>query len=348
MNETDNRKDKENEVASDVEPICLAGGSLCQNSEWPKPTLIDGTSNSTTINSRDWESGLYAGLMLSLDKYKERLKEERAYKLNARPREIDIRIIDQEYVGDDRMDNAIAYLFERHNLIELKDPYEELDIDVVWTGISYAAQYKGQGYDDVIKKSGVDIIPMKDVTITFLRVSKPRDLFKQMKNNGYGIEEKFPGVYYITGIADIKIQVVVGRELEGEEFVPIRIQKKNAADEDVRTFLKLIEGLKDIHTKNLADSVMQISISENEGLYNRLLQEDPGMCKALRELMNDQIEKEKSEAVNEAVNNNNEYIARKMIEIGDPLDKISKVTSVTIERLEELSNMLVGTTEIRG
>ncbi len=215
-----------------------------------------------TTGSRDWESGLYAGLMLSLDKYKNRLKEERAYKLNAKPREIDIRIIDQDYDGDDRMDNAIAYLFERHNLIELKDPYEDLDIDVVWTGISYAAQYNGSGYDDTIKKSGVDIIPMKDVTLTFLRVGKPIKLFKLMVKSGYGIEEKFSGVYYITGIADIKMQVVVGRELKGEEFVPIRVQKKNAADGDVRAFVKTIEGLKDKHTKNLADSVMQISITK--------------------------------------------------------------------------------------
>ncbi len=148
------------------------------------------------------------------------------------------------------------------------------------------------------------------------------------------------------------MQVVVGRELEGEEFVPIRIQKKNAADEDVRTFLKLIEGLKDIHTKNLADSVMQISISENEGLYNRLLQEDPGMCKALRELMNDQIEKEKSEAVREAVSSTasatQEDIARKMIEKKKPFEEIFEFTSVPIDRLKELSSMLAGTTSAQG
>ena len=310
------------------------------NDEIPHDESLNGSAS----NSRDWESGLYAGLMLSLDKYKDRLKEERGFKLNAKPREIDIRIIDQEYDGDDRMDNDIAYIFEKHILIELKDPYEELDIDVVWTGISYAAQYKGSGYDDTIKKSGVDIIPMKDVTLTFLRVSKPRDLFKLMESSGYGVEEKFPGVYYVTGIADIKMQVVVGRELKGEEFIPIRIQKKNAADEDVRAFVKLIEGLKDKHTKTLADSVMQISITENKGLYDRLLEEDPGMCEALRELMNDRIEKEKSEAVNAK----QEDIAKKMIEIGDSLDKISKVTSVPIDRLEEISSMLAETAAATG
>ena len=63
--------------------------------------------------------------------------------------------------------------------------------------------------------------------------------------------------------------------------------------------------------------------------------------------MDDQIEKEKREAVSvavtEAVSNNNEDIAKKMIEIGDPLEKISIVTSVTMDRLKELSKMPAGT-----
>ena len=57
------------------------------------------------------------------------------------------------------------------------------------------------------------------------------------------------------------------------------------------------------------------------------------------EIYKDEIEAEK----NEAVNNNSEEIAKRMIEIGDPLDKIAKVTSVTIERLKELAKMLAGT-----
>ena len=89
--------------------------------------------------NRDWETASYAGLMFSLSEYKDRLEEQRAFKLNSKPREIDVRIIDKKYDEDDRMDNAIAYLFEKHNIIELKNPYEKLNIDVVWKGISYAA-----------------------------------------------------------------------------------------------------------------------------------------------------------------------------------------------------------------
>ena len=85
-----------------------------------------------TNERRDWETATYAGLIFALRKYRARLREQRHFVLNSKPREIDVRIIDQEYTGTDHMDNAIANFFEKHNLFELKDPYEALNIDFVW------------------------------------------------------------------------------------------------------------------------------------------------------------------------------------------------------------------------
>ena len=296
---------------------------------------------------RDWETASFAGLMFSLSEYKDRLEEQRAFKLNSKPREIDVRIIDKKYDEDDRMDNAIGYLFEKHNIIELKNPYEKLNIDVVWKGISYAAQYKSKGYDDTTKEKGVNVIPMKDVTLTFLRIVKPEELFDLMRAYGYGVEEKFPGVYYIAGMADIKMQVVVGSELEGDEFVSLRIQRKNASEEDIRVFTRMVEKLPDKYELELASVIADISMSENRKLIERLKKEDPNMRGVVFEIFKDEIEADKNEAVTTATTNTQEDIAKKMIEIGDPLDKIAKVTSVTMERLKELAKMLSGT-PVRG
>lgn len=85
--------------------------------------------------------------------------------------------------------------------------------------------------------------------------------------------------------------------------------------------------------------IADICLSENRRFFEQLKKEDPDMSKVFCEIYKDEIEAEK----NEAVNNNSEEIAKRMIEIGDPLDKIAKVTSVTIERLKELAKMLAGT-----
>ena len=151
---------------------------------------------------------------------------------------IDVRIIDQSAHAD-RINNAIAHFFERHSLIELKNPREQLNIDVLWKGISYATKYKSSSYDDITKKSGMDIKPMSDITLTFLRITKPEKLLSYLENHGFSLSQKFAGVYYVSGVAELKIQIVVGAELEGDEFVPLRVQKENAAGDDIRKFIEM-------------------------------------------------------------------------------------------------------------
>ena len=226
--------------------------------------------------------------MFSVRKYKDRLSETHGVKLNSKTREIDVRIIDKKATRSSqnemtrtdreteetgRIDNAIAYFFERHNLIELKNPKEKLNVDVFWKGISYAAQYKSSGYDNTTNEYGVNIKPMSDITLTFLRITKPEKLLAYLSAHGYSISQKFAGVYYVSGIAELKIQIVVGSELEGDEFIPLRVQKENASEEDIRKFVEMCGELTEQADKDMAYTVMQISNSNNEEAYNRILEE---------------------------------------------------------------------------
>ena len=272
--------------------------------------------------------------MFSIRDYKDRLSETRGIKLNSKSREIDVRIIDKhasaatskpeetaertertvaESAGEEtaldknvcgRINNAIAYFFERHNLIELKKPRENLNIDVFWKGISYAAQYKSRGYDDVSNEYGVNIRQMSDITLTFLRVTKPEKLLSYLLDHGYSISQQFPGVYYISGIAELKIQIVVGCELEGDEFIPLRVQKENASEEDIRKFIEICGGLTEQADKDMAENVMQISIANNQETYRKIVEETK-MSKALEVLMADKLaareEEGRAEGRNEGI-----------------------------------------------
>ena len=265
----------------------------------------------------DRETPLYAGLILSLHKYKRRLKENRNFKLNTNPREIDVRIIDQLSGEAERMDNAIAYLFERHNIIELKNPNEPLNIDVIWKGISYAAQYKSRGIDDASedKAQKVNAIPMEDITLTFLRLSKPEALFNELIQSGYKIEKKFPGVYYLSGLADIKMQIVVGRELEGDDFLPLRVQRKNLDEKDAAGFIKSVDKFLKEYDKKLFEAIFQISIKDNRPLYDKLRKEREGMCNELWDFMKDEIDAAIQNAVQEAQKRSEADTAKKFAAI---------------------------------
>ena len=241
----------------------------------------------TAIKDKDWETASFAALMFSIRDYKDRLSETHGVKLNSRSREIDVWIIDQS-TQTNRINNAIAYFFERHNLIELKNPKENLNIDVFWKGISYAAQYKSSGYDDTTKQSGVNIKPMSDITLTFLRITKPEKLLSYLETHGFSLSQKFAGVYYVSEIVELKIQIVVGSELEGGEFVPLRVQKENAREEDTRKFIEMCSELIEQAEKDMADTIIQISISNNEKTYEKL-KEETDMSQALEKLMGDRI-----------------------------------------------------------
>ena len=303
-----------------------------------KASMNDGNNNKGSGGSHntDWETPNFAALMFALHKYKDRFSEQHGLTLNSATREIDVRIIDKwrgkqtlqlnqiapngtdhqnnannadsqnnqigsDGVAADRIDNAIAHIFETHNLFELKNPGEKLNIDTVWKGISYAAQYKSDGKNDFTGEQGVNVKLMSDITLTFMRVVKPVELFKYMKTLGYRVERKFPGVYYIFGMADIKMQIVVGSELEGDEFVPIRVQNKNASEEDIRKCIEMCEALKKENKPyymEMARAVMQVSIENNRETYDRILED---IMNALEDLMKDRIAIKERESFDKGV-----------------------------------------------
>ncbi len=178
-------------------------------------------------NFTDRESGTYAGLMLSLHDYRDRLEVHTGFKLNRKPRELDCLMIDRLDDGEE-MDNDIARFFRKHNIIELKNPAETLNIGVVWKAVSYAAQYISQ---NLKSNESAD-----DVTVSIIRASKPRKSFRQMSDRGYRISNDYPGIYYIYDVADVRMQIVVTSELKGDEFAALKIQKNRIDEDDLRIF----------------------------------------------------------------------------------------------------------------
>ncbi|MBR2214952.1 MAG: hypothetical protein IJ849_04220 [Selenomonadaceae bacterium] len=279
----------------------------------------------------DKESPTYAGLMLSLRAFRGRLVEKRHFVLNTKPREIDVRIIDNLSPEAGRMDNDIAYMFERHNLVELKNPNEPLNIDTFWKGISYAAQYKSCGYDDTLQKQGVNAIPAKDVTFTFLRLSKPQALLtKDLPTDGFSVTKKFPGVYYVTGLPSIKMQIVVGKELVGDAFVPIRAQKENSARADAEKLVAMManteQGTKD---RELIEAVVRASAGANKQLYEKMRGELTGVYNALREIMKDDLEAAARNATQSVIDDAVSYMQQKGYEDAEIADFTNYLKSKT-------------------
>ena len=129
------------------------------------------------------------------------------------------------------------------------------------------------------------------------------------------------------------MQIVVGKELKGDEFVTLRVQGSNANEEDIKQFIRLAGLLKDSDEKDAYDEIMQISMTENEEAYNSLKEDDGNMCEALERLMEDVIVARENAKVT-AVSEKN---ATLMLMDSEPLSKIKKYTGVSESRIRELA-----------
>ena len=238
-----------------------------------------------------WHPGFYSAAELELHSDKDVLSFQREYNLSKEPLRMDLLIIKK--LADVRIENEIGRIFKRYNVVEYKSPEDGLSIDDYYKTIGYACLYKGFG-------DTVDQIPAQELTVSIFRESCPRELLKALKKAGLWVEERFPGIYYIQGNVLFDTQIVVTGQLSGETHSGLRILSKNAREEDVRAFIQKASLLTKPGDRDNVEAVLQVSISANGKVYDEV-RRDFGMCEALRELMREEIEEEKTKSRENAI-----------------------------------------------
>jgi flagellar biosynthesis/type III secretory pathway protein FliH len=111
---------------------------------------------------------------------------------------------------------------------------------------------------------------------------------KELKRRGAAIEEKFPGVYYVTGLTVFDTQVVVTGQLSRERHSSLRILSRRAQEEDIRRFLDESAELTTPGDRENVSAVMEVSVPANQPVYGNF-KEDMRMCEALQKLFEEEI-----------------------------------------------------------
>lgn len=225
-----------------------------------------------------WHSAFCGATELELKQNKADLEFETEHILNKEPIKMDMLIIKKQ--PDVTIKNEIGRIFRGHNVVEFKGSGDDLSIDVYHKVVAYACLYKSMGRH-------IDERPAKDITVTMIREAYPRELFKLLEDADICSEEKFPGIYYLTGNVMFPTQIIVTRQLS-DEHASLRILSKQAHEEDVRRFIQEARIATEPGDLQNIDAVLQVSVSANEVLYRRV-REDHVMCQALEDLMQDKI-----------------------------------------------------------
>ena len=227
-----------------------------------------------------WHPAFCAAAGLEFHEDIERLELKPEYNLSKEPIRIDLLIIKEGSTG--QIKNEIGHIMRTYNVIEYKSPEDALTIDDFYKTIGYACLYKGYG-------EYVDAVPINELTISIFREARPEKMFLTLQRYGHKIEERYPGIYYVTEYLPIPAQIIVTQELEPGEHRSLKILSNHAKKEDVEEFLRKAEGMNTPRDRQNVEAVLQVSVKANDELY-REIRRDANMCDALRELMKDDLE----------------------------------------------------------
>ena len=272
-----------------------------------------------------WHPGFYGAMHLELRENKDDLEFEEEVILNMLPLRVDMLVVKKKY--DCEIQNEIGKIFEKHNLIEYKSPCDSLNFDVFLKGIAYAYLYKSN-------EAHVDDIQLDEVTLSFIRETKPVKLFKTLRKERFTIEERYPGVYYIIKERHIKIQIIVSRELSDENHIWLNALSDKMKVTQVASFLKTSQELVNLDDKNYADSIWDIVVSVNQQTIKKL-REDENMCKGLAELMKPEMDEEFDNGFNNGFNNGSMCSFKNMIKEGMSRELAQKYAGLSDELVEK-------------
>jgi hypothetical protein len=267
----------------------LGKGNSCRNKKIGGDVL--GNTNQEYSDKIKWHPGFYGAAELEFRKNKDDLEFEREYNLSKEPLRTDLLIVKKH--ADVQIENEIGRIFKRFNIIEYKSPDDGMSIDDYYKTVGYACLYKGLG-------ETVNAIPADELTVSMFRETYPRELLAQLRKQGAQIEERFPGIYYVTGGTLFATQIVVTSRLNKETHSSLRVLSKDAQAEDIRLFLEEAEKLKQPGDRNNISAVLRVSVDANQSVYDRV-KEDETMGDALRELMKDELEEAHANGMEEGI-----------------------------------------------
>lgn len=228
-----------------------------------------------------WHSGFVAAMSLELAENREDLIYEKEYNLNTKPLEIDLLVIKKD--KNVRTANEIGWIFRGHNILEYKLPEDSLDIDSFYKVGAYASLYKSYAATSDGRKAN-------DITVSLIRESRSDGLFSYFKNHGIRIENPYRGIYYVLDAVLFPTQIIVAKELDWKNHTWLKALSSKMEKQNMRELLEKIESMRQRFDRELADSVLEVSIKANRKIVEDL-KGDESMCQALLEIMEPEINK---------------------------------------------------------
>ena len=169
-----------------------------------------------------WHNAFFVAIQAQLIDYKDALIYENEHPLTTEPLRIDVLVIKKR--PETVIRKQIAEIFRLDNHFEYKNPEDSLSVSEFHKSLARVHLYKSFTND----------VEIAGMTLSFVVTVHPRDLFQYLRETlGYAVEERYPGVFVVTG-AMIPIQIINSAKLSEDENLWLRNLNRNLTEENLR------------------------------------------------------------------------------------------------------------------
>lgn len=206
-----------------------------------------------------WHPAFCSAVRLELRANRADLEFENEYNLSRKPLQIDLLVVKKSV--DTAIQNDIGKIFSRNNIMEFKSPQDGLNINDYFKVLAYACLYKAEG-------ETITDLDCSDVTVSFVRDTKPVKLIQALEKQGMSVSGYAPGIYYVE-CAWFPMQIIVTSELDMEEHRWMRALTEKLSCDEAETLLCEASAFNRTEEEALVDSVMAVSMAANKrAFYN--------------------------------------------------------------------------------
>ena len=193
-------------------------------------------------------------LYLELRENKNDLEFNEEYVLNTGPLSIDLLIIKKN--NNAVIKSGLGALFKKENIWEYKSPGDKLNYKTFNKGLAYLHLYIATSPDN---------LGIMDVTVTFLRHSKPIQLFKKLSELGYQVTEFEPGIYHIKMHGQPDIQIIVSKELD-DRYEWVKALNDNISHDKIISLISDGKKLEETD-QDYASKILEFVLEINENRF---------------------------------------------------------------------------------
>jgi hypothetical protein len=289
--------------------------------------------NSADEERISWHPAFFEAIQMELEEYSQYLQFISEYQLTTEPLRIDVIIIKKS--KDIEIKKNIASIFRKDNIVEYKSPDDHISVKDFYHVYGYAGIYQSLKENDI-----------KEITLTFVGSKQPRELLAHLeKERGYEVEEKWPGIYIISG--DIMpIQIIDNRKLSEDENLWLRDLDNRLNKQDIKRIVEesqrqgkeaWIRAYLDVIMRANKESVQEVMMSDSALTLEKIFRDTGFLAKWIDEGKAEGKAEGIAEGKAEGEERKAVEIAKNLIKYGFSLEKTAELSGLDLEKIKTLS-----------